>query len=96
MKVTGQEHLLGDGTGKSDITSLLHYSMSLPVSTAVVGMPRAEMLEQNIEIARKFVALNQEEMEGLRKKLLPSRERLEKNLVGHSDGPTSHPHFFWA
>src|SRR5262252_10159890 len=51
MKVTGQEFLLGNGVGKSELHSLLRYSMSLPVSTAVVGMPRPEM-EHNIEIAR--------------------------------------------
>ena len=54
MKVTGQEYLLGSGSGKSDMSSLLRYSMSLPVTTAVVGMPRLEMLEHNIEVARSF------------------------------------------
>ena len=44
MKVTGQEFLLGNDAGKADITSLLRYSISLPVTTAVVGMPRLEML----------------------------------------------------
>src|ERR1700694_5985059 len=34
MKVTGQEYLLGNGSGKTDMKSLLHYSMSLPVTTA--------------------------------------------------------------
>src|SRR5437879_3332492 len=35
MKVTGQEFLLGTAAGKADIDSLLHYSMSLPVTAAV-------------------------------------------------------------
>src|SRR2546429_6492393 len=45
MKVTGQEFLLGNAAGKADIDSLLRYSMSLPVTTAVVGMPTLAMLE---------------------------------------------------
>src|SRR5215469_17069515 len=39
MKVTGQEFLVGEGVGKASMNSLLRYSMSLPVTTAVVGMP---------------------------------------------------------
>jgi len=94
MKVTGQEFLLGSGSGKSDISSLLRYSMSLPVTTAVVGMPHLEMLDQNIEVARNFSPLNDEEMEHLRQRLTPSRTGLEKNLVGHLDGPTANPEIF--
>jgi len=96
MKITGQEFLLGSADGKSNIQSLLRYSMSLPVTTAVVGMPHKEMLDQNIEIARTFTALPDSEMENLRKNLQPSREGLEKRLTGHHDGPTVTPHMFWA
>jgi predicted aldo/keto reductase-like oxidoreductase len=96
MKVTGQEFLLGNGSGKSDISSLLRYSMSLPVTTAVVGMPRLEMLEHNVEVARSFSQLRDEEMEHLRKELTPSRDGLEKKLVGHLDGPTANPEVFCA
>ena len=96
MKVTGQEFLLGTVAGKADIDSLLHYSMSLPVSTAVVGMPHVEMLEHNIAVARAFSPLKDEEMEQLRRALAPSREDLEHRLVGHLDGPTMTPHAFFA
>jgi hypothetical protein len=96
MKVTGQEFLLGTATGKSDIDSLLRYSMSLPVTTAVVGMPQLAMLEHNIEIARTFKPFAPDEMERMRQSVAPSREGLEKNLVGHHDGPTRTPQFFWA
>ncbi len=96
MKVTGQEFLLGTATGKGDIDSLLRYSLSLPVTAAVVGMPRKEMLDHNIEIARNFSAFPETDMERLRKTLQPSREGLEKNLSGHHDGPTLHPPMFWV
>ena len=94
MKVTGQEFLLGNAAGKAEIDSLLHYSMSLPVTTAVVGMPHIEMLEHNIAVARGFSPLREDEMERLRHALSPSREDLEHRLVGHLDGPTATPHAF--
>ena len=96
MKVTGQEFLVGDGPGKADMSSLLRYSMSLPVTTAVVGMPRPEMLAHNVETARKFSPLNDQEKERLRQQLKPSREGMEKRLGGHLDGPTANPEMFSA
>src|SRR4029077_7034948 len=94
MKVTGQEFLLGSGGGKAEMNSLLRYSMSLPVTTAVVGLPRLEMLEHNTETARSFAPLSEQEMERLRQELSPSREGLEHKLVGHLDGPTQNPELF--
>jgi|SRR5450432_1851708 uncharacterized protein len=96
MKVSGQEFLLGNGAGKTDIDSLLHYSMSLPVTTAVVGMPQVEMLEHNINVARKFSPMGEADMQQLRDTLTPSRGELENRLVGHLDGPTLNPQLFDA
>ena len=96
MKVTGQEFLVGEGAGKADRNSLLRYSMSLPVTTAVVGMPKPEMLAHNVETARSFSPLSDQEKEHLRQHLGTSREGLEKRLVGHCDGPTQNPEVFWA
>lgn len=96
MKVTGQEFLLKNPAGNSDIDSLLRYSLSLPVTTAVVGMPHKEMLDQNISIARAFSPFPEGDMDRLRKTLQPSRQQLERNLTGHHDGPTVRPHRFWA
>ena len=94
MKVTGQEFLVGEGAGKADMNSLLRYSISLPVTTAVVGMPKPEMLAHNVEIARGFSPLSDSEKERLRQQLNGSREGLEKRLVGHLDGPTQNPEIF--
>lgn len=96
MKVTGQEFLVGSGTGKAEMTSLLRYSMSLPVTTAVVGMPQPEMLAHNVEIARTFSPLKDDEKERLRQQLGPARQGLEKRLVGHLDGPTRDAGIFVA
>lgn len=96
MKVTGQEFLLGSEPGKADVDSLLRYSLSLPVTTAVVGMPRVEFIEHNVTTARNFSPLGDDEMERLRRALAPARSPLEKKLVGHLDGPTSSPEVFRA
>jgi len=96
MKVTGQEYLLGAAEGKSDIGSLMRYSLSLPVTTAVIGMPHKEMLDHNIQAARNFTAFPESDMDRLRKALGPSRDGLEKNLLGHHDGPTIKPQLFWV
>ena len=96
MKVTGQEFLVGDGVGKANMNSLLRYSMSLPVTTAVVGMPKPEMLAHNVETARSFSPLSDQEKDRLRQQLGSSREGLEKRLVGHLDGPTGNPDIFFA
>lgn len=96
MKVTGQEFLLGSASGKADIDSLLHYSLSLPVTTAVVGMPRLDMLDHNTTVARNFSPLSDDDMNRLRQQLAPSRADLEHRLSGHLDGPSANPHPFWV
>jgi aryl-alcohol dehydrogenase-like predicted oxidoreductase len=96
MKVTGQEFLLGKEPGKTDMHSLLRYSLSLPVTTTVVGMPRLEFVQHNTELARNFSPLAENEMEQLRRALERSREPLEKRLVGHLDGPSESPAAFWV
>ena len=62
MKVTAQENLLGQGAGKSGIESLLRYSLSLPVSVAVVGMPKLDHIRENTQLARDFKPMPAEEM----------------------------------
>ncbi len=96
MKVTGQDFLLGTEPGRTDVDSLLRYSLSLPVTTAVVGMPKVEFIEHNIRMVRNFLPLVENEMERLRRALEPSRAPLQKKLVGHLDGPTGCPEIFWA
>ena len=53
MKIFGQDALVG----AAPANKLLHYSLSLPVTTAVVGMPKLEHLEENVQLARGFKAL---------------------------------------
>ncbi len=62
MKVTGQESLVGDGQGRAGIEPLLRYALSLPVTSAVVGMPSLEFIQENTEVARNFKPMHPEEM----------------------------------
>ncbi len=61
MKVFAQEKLLG----KAPIESLLRYSMSLPVSSVVVGMPKLEYIDHNISVAKNFKPMQRDEMDRL-------------------------------
>ena len=85
MKVTGQEKLLvNDG---ADTASLLRYAWSLPITTAVCGMPKLEHLEANVATARAFSSpLPPTEVEALRKKLAGRQIVLEDFFAHHHDG----------
>ena len=85
MKVTGQDKLLVDGG--ADPASLLRYAWSLPISTAVCGMPKLEFLEANVATARAYASpLQPAEMDHLRKRLAPRQVALEHFFAHHHDG----------
>ena len=66
MKVTGQDKLLG--AGRAETASLLRYAWSLPISTAVCGMPKVEFLDANVAAARAYVSpFSPAEMDRLRR-----------------------------
>jgi aryl-alcohol dehydrogenase-like predicted oxidoreductase len=96
MKVYGQDLLVGREAGKADADSLLRFALSLPVATAVTGMPKVEMLEHNVGLARNFVPLGDVEMDRMRRDLGASRHALEKMLVGHPDGSTDDAAVAWV
>ena len=58
MKVFGQERLVD----KAPLEKLVQYSMSLPVSVAVIGMPKREFIAQNVNIAKAFRPMPKNEM----------------------------------
>ena len=61
MKVFAQEKLLG----KAAPDVLLRYSLTLPVSAAVVGMPQLDHIDQNLAVAKAFKPLSKDEMRSL-------------------------------
>ena len=59
MKVFAQAALLAGAPPEK----LLYYSMSLPVTTAVVGMPKLEHVDQNIRLAKAFQPMPKSDMD---------------------------------
>jgi aryl-alcohol dehydrogenase-like predicted oxidoreductase len=96
MKVFGQELLIGTEGGRTDVDTLLRFAMSLPITTAVTGMPKVEMLEHNVEQACNFSPFSDEKMEQIRSTVGAMRDQMQHHLVGHIDGPTNHPELFWT
>ena len=96
MKVYGQEFLIGKEGGKTDPDTLLRFAMSLPVTTAVTGMPQVEMLEHNVQQARNFSPFSESKMHQIRQDMSGLHDEMQHHLVGHIDGPTDSPEVFWT
>jgi len=85
MKVTAQEKLLGAGAGKTGIEPLIRYALSLPVSAAVIGMPKLQFVDQNVMIAKSFKPMNASEMDQVRSQVASQRASLEHFFLRHRD-----------
>ena len=82
MKVFAQEALVGQATPRE----LLYYTLSLPVSAAVVGMPKLELLEENVRLARTFQPLPAAEMQELSGRLSArNKQALDRFFARHVD-----------
>lgn len=82
MKIFAQEKL----SDKAPAEKLIQYSLSLPVSAVVIGMPKLEFIERNIEIARAFKPMPVQEMRDLGKELSGAyRASVERHFEGHVD-----------
>jgi hypothetical protein len=85
MKVTAQEKLLGGGIGKAEVKELIRYALSLPVSCAVMGMPKPEFIQQNVAAAQAFKPMTAAEMDKLRMQVAPTKVQLERFFYHHYD-----------
>jgi uncharacterized protein len=84
MKVTGQDKLLG--AGMADAASLLRYAWSLPISTAVCGMPKLAFLESNVLAARAYAGpFSPAEMDRLRKRYAVQTAAMAAFFAHHRD-----------
>lgn len=82
MKVFAQDALLQHAQPEK----LLRYSLSLPVATAVVGMPKLEYITKNVEAARNFQPLSKGEMEQISRGLVVrSKAELDRFFTTHAD-----------
>ena len=57
--------------GTLDMRQAMYYSLSLPVSTVIIGCDTITQLEQNVQLAREFTPLNQQQMAALTEKAEP-------------------------
>ena len=86
MKVTAQENLVGEGPGKSGIEPLLRYALSLPVSVAVVGMPKLGQIRQNTAIARSFTPMPTREMRDFSRRMADANKvAMDRYFCCHED-----------
>jgi len=82
MKVFAQEAL----SDKAPAEKLIRYSLSLPVTAAVVGMPKLQFVDENIAIAKRFQPLPPAEMESLSGTLSAEHKaRLDMFFQDHVD-----------
>ena len=82
MKLFAQEGL----SGKAPAEKLINYSMSLPVSAVVVGMPKLDFVDQNIAIAKRFKPMPPAEMKRLSGELAEEHKaRLDRFFHDHVD-----------
>ena len=72
--------------GSSPLEKLIRYSLSLPVATAVLGMPKIEYLEEDVRIAKAFEPLSRSQMRNLSGHLSSAHKaRLDRFLYNHVD-----------
>lgn len=79
MKVFGQERLVGEASTEE----LIYYALSLPVSLASVGMPKPEMLEENVALGRRFQPLAAPEMKRLRTVVSETKKTALAHFLRH-------------
>jgi hypothetical protein len=82
MKVFAQEKLVGG----APIETLMRYALTLPVASAILGMPKLEQIDENARIAKAFKRLSKPDMKDLSDKLVPQyKAQLDEFFRDHVD-----------
>jgi uncharacterized protein len=82
MKIFAQDALKGQASAEK----LMYYSLSLPVTAVVIGMPKPEHVAENIALAKSFHPLSPAEMKELAGELGPKNKlALDTYFHGHVD-----------
>ena len=82
MKVFAQDALIGQASPDK----LLYYTLSLPVTAAVVSMPKFQHIEENARLAKAFRPLSPAEMRDLSGRLSQkNKEALDRFFRHHVD-----------
>lgn len=82
MKIFAQEKIFGEAPTEE----LVRYSMSLPVASAIIGMPKLEHIEENTRIAKSFQKLPESEMKDLSDRLSKAHKAsIDEFFLHHQD-----------
>jgi hypothetical protein len=69
--------VISNGPGTLDMREAMYYSLSLPVSTVIIGCDSIAQLEENVHLARDFTPLSEQQMAAISAKAEPvSRQAL--------------------
>src|ERR1700689_2551470 len=63
--------VLAPTSGTLVMRQAMYYSLSLPVSTVIIGCDSIPQLEQNVQLAREFTPFNQQQLAALTEKAQP-------------------------
>lgn len=87
MGILAMKVFAADGiVGQAPLEKLLYYSLSLPVSACVVGMPQLEFITQNTELAQRFRPLPPAERRELSMALSSrNKQALDRYFQRHVD-----------
>ncbi len=85
MKIPARDRIFSNG-GIITMKEAMSYTMSLPISTIIVGIDKIPELEENIRIAQEFEQLTADEMLVIEDKVKPHYEHL-MFYKGLSDWP---------
>ncbi len=75
MKIPARDRIFSNG-GIISMKEAMSYTMSLPISTIIVGIDKIAELEENVQIARDFEPLSADEMLAIEDKVKPHYEHL--------------------
>jgi predicted aldo/keto reductase-like oxidoreductase len=82
MKVMAQEALIG----QAPADKLMQYSLSLPVTAVVIGMPKFEHIDENVKVAKAFRPMSPAEMRQLSEPLSErNKQALDRFFADHVD-----------
>jgi aryl-alcohol dehydrogenase-like predicted oxidoreductase len=86
MKVTARNALIGEEPRKANPPDLLRYSLSLPVSLAVIGMSTLDHIRENAALAASFEPMPRQTMRELSTKLAgANKAALDGHFLHHQD-----------
>ena len=72
--------------GQASVEKLLYYTLSLPITAAVVGMPKLEHIDDNVRLAKAFQPLPAAEMHHMASSLSEkNKEALDRFFSHHVD-----------